>query len=59
MILGTCISPTLALSRNDIKFIINDEDRKFEKRESIKLENIYDYDVSFESKTLPNSPFSL
>jgi Leucine-rich repeat (LRR) protein len=57
MITGTCILPTLNLSRNEIKFSITEEDKKFDKKESLNLDNTYDYDIDYEWKAPANSVF--
>lgn len=59
MITGTCIQPTLTLSRNDLKFIITEEDKKFQKKEAITFENTYDYDVYYEWKSPVNPSFEI
>lgn len=35
--------PSLNLSRNEIKFNITEEDKRFEKKETLKLDNPFDY----------------
>ena len=45
MVTGTCILPLLSISKNEIRFTITEEDKKFEKKEALSLENVYDYDI--------------
>ena len=47
MITGTCLLPTLVLSRTDLKFTVTEDDKKFEKKENIRLDNTFEYDVSY------------
>jgi hypothetical protein len=56
---GTCVLPSLILSRNEVKFNITEEDNKFEKKEGLKLENPFDYDVSYEWALPLNCQFSV
>lgn len=44
---GTVIQPTLNLSRNEIKFFATEDDKSFEKRETLILTNPYEYEVEF------------
>lgn len=59
MLTGTCVLPTLALSRTELRFAPAEDDRKFEKKETLKLDNAYDYDVEFEWKSVANSQFTI
>lgn len=43
LVSGTCVPPSLNLSRNEIKFNITEEDKRFEKKETLKLDNPFDY----------------
>jgi hypothetical protein len=45
MVTGTCILPTLNINKNEIKFTITEDDKKFEKKETLSLDNAYDYDI--------------
>lgn len=57
MVTGVCVLPSLGLSKNEVKFTIGEEDRKFEKKQILKLDNNFDYDVSYEWVPVANSMF--
>lgn len=59
MVTGTCILPTLNINKNEIKFAITEDDKKFEKKEALTLDNVYDYDIQYEWKVPTNSSFEI
>ena len=59
MVTGTCVLPSLNLSRNEVKFNITEDDKKFEKKEQMKLENPFGYEVNYEWVMPANCPFTV
>ena len=60
MLTGTVIQPTLNVSRNQIKFFASEDDKGFEKKETLVLTNPYEYEVQFSVlKNVENSLFKV